>query len=55
MAEGAREDWKLSVFISYSRDDLDFADQIDAGLQLTGFATILDRHGNHHRTRNQHP
>jgi hypothetical protein len=37
-------DDKLNVFISYSRDDLDFADQLDKALRLTGFAT-LDRHG----------
>src|SRR5262245_52117386 len=36
---------KLGVFISYSRDDLDFADQLDAALGLAGFATTLDRHG----------
>lgn len=34
-----------SIFISYSRDDLAFADQIDAALQLCGFTTTLDRHG----------
>ena len=36
---------KLNVFISYSRDDLGFADQLDAALGLTGFATTIDRHG----------
>jgi hypothetical protein len=36
---------KLNVFISYSRDDLDFADQLDEALQLTGFSTMIDRHG----------
>jgi hypothetical protein len=36
---------KLNVFISYSRDDLDFADQLDEALQVTGFATTTDRHG----------
>jgi hypothetical protein len=35
---------KLRVFISYSRDDLDFADQLDVGLRLCGFDTSLDRH-----------
>jgi hypothetical protein len=35
----------LDVFISYSQDDLDFADQIDEALQLTDFTTIIDRHG----------
>ena len=28
---------KLRVFISYSRDDHDFADQLDAALDLSGF------------------
>ena len=36
---------KLNVFISYSRDDLGFADQLDATLELAGFATSIDRHG----------
>ena len=36
---------KLKVFISYSRADLAFADQLDAALKLTGFEPILDRHG----------
>jgi hypothetical protein len=35
---------KLNVFISYSRDDLKFADQLDDALQATGFPTIIDRH-----------
>lgn len=35
---------KLQVFISYSRDDLAFADQLCAGLKLTGFDTTVDRH-----------
>jgi len=35
---------KLRVFISYSRDDLDFADQLDIALRLLGFDTSLDRH-----------
>jgi hypothetical protein len=35
---------KLRVFISYSRDDLDFADQLDFALRLQGFETTLDRH-----------
>jgi hypothetical protein len=38
------EDGKLRVFISYSRDDLDFADQLDIALRLLGFETSLDRH-----------
>src|SRR6516162_9143253 len=36
---------KLRVFISYSRDDLKFADQLDAALNACGFECILDRHG----------
>jgi hypothetical protein len=36
---------KLNVFISYSRDDLGFSDQLDAALGLTGFNTTIDRHG----------
>jgi hypothetical protein len=36
---------KLRVFISYSRDDLDFADQLDTALRYYGFASTLDRHG----------
>jgi len=38
------EGGKLRVFISYSRDDLDFADQLDIALRLLGFDTTLDRH-----------
>jgi hypothetical protein len=44
MADGIDID-KLTVFISYSRDDLAFADQLDAALGLQGFTTTLDRHG----------
>lgn len=36
---------RLNVFISYSRDDISFADQLDATLQIGGFATTVDRHG----------
>jgi TIR domain len=36
---------KLRVFISYSREDLDFADQLNAALDLCGFECIIDRHG----------
>jgi hypothetical protein len=36
---------KLRVFISYSRDDLDFADQLDAALDTCGFECLIDRHG----------
>jgi TPR repeat protein len=36
---------KLRVFISYSRDDLHFADQLDAALDACGFECLIDRHG----------
>jgi TIR domain/Sel1 repeat len=36
---------KLRVFISYSRDDLHFADQLNAALDLCGFECVIDRHG----------
>ena len=36
---------KLRVFISYSRDDLDFADQLEAALDGCGFDPVIDRHG----------
>ena len=36
---------KLRVFISYSRDDLNFADQLDAALDAYGFECLIDRHG----------
>src|SRR5215831_12175200 len=36
---------KLRVFISYSRDDLHFADQLDAALDAYGFECLIDRHG----------
>jgi formylglycine-generating enzyme required for sulfatase activity len=43
MAEASAE--KLKVFISYSRkDSADFADELVAGLELTGFAPFLDLH-----------
>ena len=53
MAEGARragkptldDAAKLRVFISYARDDLDFADQLDVALDGTGFDATVDRHG----------
>ncbi len=41
----AGETQKLKVFISYSRDDLEFADQLCAALEATGFAPTLDRIG----------
>jgi TPR repeat protein len=36
---------KLRVFISYSREDLDFADQLYAALNACGFECAIDRHG----------
>jgi hypothetical protein len=36
---------KLRVFISYSRDDLKFADQLNAALNAYGFDCVIDRHG----------
>src|SRR5215813_14606666 len=36
---------KLRVFISYSRDDLDFADQLAAALDSSGFECFIDREG----------
>ena len=45
MVETAKAADKLNVFISYSRDDLEFADQLDASLQLGGFETTIDRRG----------
>ena len=34
---------KLRVFVSYSRDDLNFSDQLDAALNAYGFECIIDR------------
>src|SRR5262245_25870462 len=45
MAEASSSANKLNVFISYSRDDLDFADQLSAALGLHNFAVAIDRHG----------
>ena len=36
---------KLRVFISYSRDDLKFADQLDDALNAYRFECLIDRHG----------
>ena len=36
---------KLKLFISYSRDDLDFADQLCAALEIFGYDCTIDRHG----------
>ena len=40
-------DKPLSVFISYSRDDVDFADQLHATLIIGGYDATIDRHGIH--------
>ena len=45
MAKVTVDAGKLNVFISYSRDDLAFADQLGEALALCGFATTLDRQG----------
>src|SRR5262245_44079092 len=39
----AGADAKLRIYISYSRDDLDFADQLFAALEAYGFAPDMDR------------
>jgi dipeptidyl aminopeptidase/acylaminoacyl peptidase len=38
---------KLAVFISYSRDDLAFCDQLVVTLEFAGFDPRIDRHGIH--------
>jgi len=43
-SQKAADDGRLKVFISYSRENLDFADQLEAGLELCGFDATLDRH-----------
>jgi hypothetical protein len=43
MAETAGQDGKLNVFISYSRDDLKFADQLRAALLGYDFTVTIDR------------
>jgi hypothetical protein len=43
MAGAAGQDGKLNVFISYSRDDLAFADQLRAALLAYDFAVTIDR------------
>ena len=45
MSEGPREARHLAIFLSYSRDDLDFADQLDAALQSHKYDVAIDRHG----------
>lgn len=44
MAEAKPGNDRLNVFVSYARDDLEFADQLAAALIGTGFDVVLDRH-----------
>ena len=44
---GATLETKLQVFISYSRRDLEFADQLAAVLEFQGYPPIIDREGIH--------
>jgi len=41
---GSVGDQKLKVFISYSRKDEDFAQELLTGLELVGFEPYLDEH-----------
>jgi hypothetical protein len=41
---GSPDRGKLRVFLSYSRDDLRFADQLNAALNACGFDCVMDRH-----------
>jgi hypothetical protein len=45
MAEAAGQGNKLNVFISFSRDDLAFADQLYAALEAFGFGLTMDQRG----------
>ena len=47
MSSDAADTKKLKVFISYSRKDLEFADQLVAVLKLQDFQPIIDRVGIH--------
>jgi WD40 repeat protein len=42
---GGREGGNLKVFVSYARDDLEFADQLAAALAAFGFEPLIDRQG----------
>ena len=44
-AGGAPAQAKLRVFVSYSRDDLAFADQLVEALDAYGFEPLIDRQG----------
>src|SRR5271168_5028501 len=43
MDKSADQDGKLKIFIAYSRDDFEFADQLDKSIRLSGFDTTTDR------------
>jgi TIR domain len=43
MREPKGEHERLKVFVSYSRADLEFADQLVKGLDLCGFEPTIDR------------
>ena len=46
MAEaGELQDEKLKIFVSYARDDLEFADQLVAALDAFDFDLLIDRQG----------
>ena len=45
MADASSKANKLNVFISYSRDDLSFADQLAIALGLHNFEIAIDRRG----------
>ena len=47
MADSVAQAEKLGVFISYSRDDLTFSDQLVTTLEFAGFDPRIDRHGIH--------
>jgi hypothetical protein len=44
LADGTEAKDKLKVFVSYSRSDIDFADQLVLALEDKGFEPIIDRH-----------
>jgi formylglycine-generating enzyme required for sulfatase activity len=44
MTQAGASDVKLKVFISYSRKDAEFAEELLAGLELAGFEPYLDKH-----------
>src|SRR4051812_9320909 len=42
-AQGTGQPWKGKVFLSYSRKDIAFVDQLDAALKARGFEPLIDR------------